>query len=250
MENISRFISFFREQLGSISAICLSAPGDLLIFKKILYVSMVDTLSKAAYPQLGSRNNRERFVTFIKNFVNWKYSEKISLPHLTVILENTSDPGFSQLRQLANYQFNRWVQGEIIGLDKDPDYSDVNDLWPRDKNGKPKPIKVHGKQIRIDLLTHGSMFYSYRNTLIHEMRKPGYGVDWEKKVEPYYVSMDHLDDMGRMKGTSWELVYPINFLALLCENALEQLEKFYRKNQIDPYSLFTYGTYWIEELNR
>jgi hypothetical protein len=211
---------------------------------------MIDTLSKAAYPQLGSRDNRKRFVTFIKNFANWKYSEKISLPHLKVVLENTSDPEYSQLLQLANSQSNRWVQGVIIELDKDPNYIDVYDLWPKDKDGKPKPIKVHGKQIRIDFLTHGSMFYAYRNSLIHEMRKPGYGVDWEKKVEPYYVSMDHLDDTGRLKGTSWELVYPINFLALVCESALEQLEKFYKNNEIDPYSLFTYGTYWIEELNR
>jgi len=246
-DSIDCFISFFHEQIQSIASIQLSKPGDCLLFKKILYVSMIDSLSKAVSPQLGNRS-RERFVGFFKSFIKWKYSEKISLPHLKAVLENTSHPDYSKLKTFANSQSAKWVEGEIIELDKDPDYMDVFDLWPKDGNGKPKSINICRRNITLNLLTHGSLFYAYRNTLVHEMRKPGYGLDWETKKEPYYAIMDHLEKEGKL-SRSWELVYPVGFLEDICESVLEVLEKYYKNNKIDPYAFFNFGTYWIEELN-
>ena len=69
------------------------------LFKKILYVGILDALSKTvSYP---NQKNRERFVSLIRNFSNWKYAEKISLPHLVRLLQKVHSPEFSDLRAYA-----------------------------------------------------------------------------------------------------------------------------------------------------
>jgi len=238
-KNIDRFLSFSRKQFESISSIQLLKPTDYPIFKRILYVGIIDTLSKTVYPT--RKENRKRFTSFIKNFSNWKYCEKVSLPHLIRVLERTPDPEFSDLSKFAYSRFDAWAQGEIIELDKDPDYTEVQKLWPKHKEHF-KPIE----NVQLDFLQHANLLYTYRNLLIHEMRKPGYGIDLGNPKEPFYHSMTHVENVTN----TWELVYPVIFFESLCKTVLEELEKYYINNRIDPYHLFTFGTFWIAELNR
>jgi hypothetical protein len=238
-DSINQFISFFREQAESISSIQISRPVDYLVFKRILYIGIIDALSKTVYPRKG---NRDRFVSFVKNFSKWKFCEKVSLPHLVRLLEETPDPEFSDLRKFAFSHFDTWVPGEIVELDKDPDHDEVYKLWPKGKEYTTPILNV-----QLSSLHHANLLYTYRNVLIHEMRKPGYGMDLGDKKVPFYHSMSHLREGQK---DTWELVYPIGFFESICGCILEELEKFYISNRIDPYSLFRFGTYWIEELNR
>jgi len=235
-EDSEKFINFFRRQLEVIDSAQFAEKGSL--YKKVLLVGVIDALSKTIYPRKGS--NRDRFVSFIRYFAKWKNCERISLPHLVRLLEKVPDTDFSELRKFALPRLAEWADGEVIYLDKDPDYSEVQRLWPRDKE-YTKPLE----HLQLDSLRHVHLLYSYRNSLIHEMRKPGYGMEFPDDEEPFYGSMLHGKD-----GNTWELVYPLKFFLSVCNRVLTGLESYYSENRINPYDYFAFGTYWIEDLNR
>ena len=213
---INPFISFFYEQFSSIRSAQFEKYDKL--YKKILYVATIDTLSKTVYPK---KRNRDRFISFIRNFSTWEFCEKISLPHLAKLLEIVPDPEFSNLRKFAFSHFDQWEEGFVIRLDKDPNYAEVQNLWPRDKE-QVKPIE----NVQLDFLRHDHLFYTYRNSLVHELREPGYGIEFSSMDanQPFYHHMAHLD---KDKETiSWELVYPLGFFESICETALKKLKTY------------------------
>lgn len=236
-ENIDRFLGFFKEQLKIIEETDFKQHTSL--FRKLFYVGLLDTLSKTtSHPKKG---NRDRIVAFVRYFCDWPFAEKISLPHLVRLLEKAPDPEFSDLRQYTFELFDKWTEGEFITLERDPDFSEVKQRWP-------KEIFKSFVDIQIEFLQHANLFYRYRNSLVHELREPGYGMEFKIDKEPFYHSRTHHENDVEHK--TWELVYPLGFYSQICKTAIEQLEQYYLKERIDPYSLYTFGTYWIEELNR
>ena len=234
-EDIQRFVGFFKRQLQVIESAQFAEKGDL--YKKALLVSVIDALSKTVYPRKG---NRDRFVSFIRYFGKWKDCERISLPHLVRLLEKVPDTDFSELRKFALSRFAEWPEGEVICLDKDPDYAEVQKLWPKEKE-YTKPLE----NLQLDSLRHVHLLYSYRNSLVHEMRKPGYGMEFPDDDEPFYGSMLHEENKN-----TWELAYPLKFFLTVCDRTLAGLETYYSENGINPYDYYAFGTYWIEDLNR
>lgn len=234
-ESVDRFLDFFREKLKEIRK--LECESSTALFRKILYSSLLDALSKTtAHPKKG---NRERMVEFIRNFCDWPCSDKVSLPHLIRLLEKVPDPAFSNLRQYAYSLHDQWGEGEVITLDKDPALQDVKHHWPREI---PKPYE----DIQITFLQHANLFYRYRNSLVHELREPGYGMESASHQDPFY----HSETDEESKRKTWELVYPLKFYDRLCEAAINNLRDYYLRDRIEPYSCYAFGTYWIEELNR
>ena len=71
------------------------------------------------------------------------------------------------------------------------------------------------------------------------------------KEEPFYISFSHLSigEDEEAKET-WELVYPVLFLKRLVDTCMNKMEKYLIENNINPYMSYTFGTYWIDELNR
>jgi len=232
---IDRFLGFFRNRLKEIGD--LDCGQTTALFRKVLYSSILDALSRTtSHPKKG---NRERITEFLRMFCNWPSCEKISLPHLVRLLEKVPDPAFSALRQYAFSLLDQWGEGEIISLDTDPDIENVKRHWPKEI---PKPLE----DIQIEFLQHVNLFYRYRNSLVHELREPGYGMEFTDDSEPFYHSMTDTES----KTETWELVYPLPFYERLCEAAIKELKDYYLKDRIDPYSCYVFGTYWIEELNR
>ncbi len=234
-QDIERFVGFFKRQLEVIDSAQFAEKGNL--YKKALLVNVIDALSKTVYPRKG---NRDRFVSFIRHFGEWRDCERISLPHLVRLLEKVPDTDFSELRKFALSRFAEWPDGEVIYLDKDPDYSEVYKLWPKDKE-YTKPLE----NVQLDSLRHVHLLYSYRNSLIHEMRKPGYGMEFPNDDAPFYGSMLHDENKN-----TWELAYPLKFFQAVCELTLASLRSYYSENGINPYDYYAFGTYWIEDLNR
>jgi hypothetical protein len=234
-EDIERFIDFFSRQLEVIKIAQFTDKGSL--YKKVLLVSFFDALSKTVYPRKG---NRDRFVSFIRYFGKWKDCERISLPHLVRLLEKVPDTDFSELRKFALSHFTTWVKGEVIYLDRDPAWSEVQNLWPKEKE-YAKPLE----NLQLDSLRHVHLLYSYRNSLIHEMRKPGYGMEFTESEAPFYMSMVNEDNKS-----TWELAYPLNFFLSVSERILTGLGAYYTENSINPYDYYGFGTYWVEDLNR
>ncbi|MBP1747432.1 MAG: hypothetical protein H6Q54_2047 [Deltaproteobacteria bacterium] len=231
---IDKFLGFFKDKFQTIQTTKFPESGHL--FKKLLYVGLLDALSKTtSYPKQG---NRDRFVSFIKNFGGWQYCEKISLPHLIRLLQKVHTPEFSSIRKYAFEQFDGWQASNFPTLKDDLDFADVKKRWPANI---PKPLE----DIQIESLKHCHLFYNYRSSLIHELREPGYGFEMKHDKEPYYHQHHDIDN----DITTWELVYPLGFYELLCSNVLTALKPYYIKDRIDPYRCYSFGSYFIEGLN-
>jgi hypothetical protein len=50
-------------------------------------------------------------------------------------------------------------------------------------------------------------------------------------------------------GGTLELVYPLSFYIKLADNVLSNVRDHLLVHDIDPYSLYTFGSSWIRELN-
>ena len=69
-------------------------------------------------------------------------------------------------------------------------------LWPKGKEYTTPVLNV-----QLSSLQHATLLYTYRNVLIHEMRKPGYGMDLGDIKVPFYHSMSHLRE-----GENYEVI--------------------------------------------
>jgi hypothetical protein len=231
-ENINRFLSYFSDKISLIHPD--SGHNMDKLFVKLLSVGLLDALSKTTVP--SNISNRDRLVSFVRNFTEWKNCDKVSLPHLVKFLELFPNPEFAPLREYAFMSIDKWTPGIVISIDNDVDINELKCLWP--KNAQ-KPID----NITLEHLQHVHLFYSYRNGLMHELREKGYGMEIGMDTEPYYHTMSDGD------AVTWELVYPVNFYKHLCNTAVVKLKDYYIKNRINPYNYFTFGTYWVEKLN-
>jgi len=70
-------------------------------------------------------------------------------------------------------------------------------------------------------------------------------MEFKADSKPFYHSMEDVDT-----GThTWELVYPLGFYQKIISTALSNLRAYYKKERIDPYQHYSFGTYWVDELN-
>lgn len=118
----------------------------------------------------------------------------------------------------------------------------------------PTPPLVHSRSlVENPGYSHDSLFYLYRNSLVHEIRSPGFAFEDEGDMEPYYHSCSQLDidqaGQSFMGNERWELVYPTEFFLTLVDQTMDQFETYCRAEGWDPVVPFEFGSYWIEELN-
>jgi hypothetical protein len=213
----------------------ISTGESTKLFKKVLYSTTIDALSRTVTsPKVG---NRERFISIVSNFCDWKDKDRISLIHLIRVLEKVRSPEFSNLREYAYSKIESWGQGGFKPLDLDPEYSEIikQKLWP---TTVPKPLE----SLSLESLKHINLLYVYRNSLVHEMREPGCTMETHDEGNPYY--------QGRVVNNkyNWELLYPVGFYKNLVEKALNNLSPYYIKDRINPLELVQENTFWLEEL--
>lgn len=239
--DIDRFVGYFRKQLGEILAL-QTAHAEL--YRRLLYVSVLDTLAGSVLPK---RSNRGRFTYFVQRFCRWPDGEKVSLPHLVQLLRKNPDPAFEKLREWALEKYKTLpVHGsQLMPIDHDPSYDEVKSRWPIQKEHLT-PLEG------VDLvsLQHYQLLYAYRNFLVHELRTPGYGMEFGDDEEPFYHRMSTIAHDDTVMPSSVELVYPWRFLHRLCDTAVEQLGQYFLANELNSYSSLVFGSYWIRELNR
>lgn len=239
--SVENFISYFERQIKSISKLD-TEHGRL--YKQILYASIIDTLAGTAFPR---RNNSDRFKSFIRRFCQWSEGDKVSLPHLTQLIKRNPDPAFEKLRKKALSDYKLLPQSKIP-ISADPTFNEINSIWPSSKEHRT-PLEG----IDLTHLQHVSLLYAYRNTLVHEFRVPGYGMELENDTTPFYHHMSHIENSANkddaLLHTTMELVYPWRFLHTLCDTALVQLKQYLIENELNPFDSRTFGTYWIKELN-
>jgi hypothetical protein len=218
--DISQYIAYFRGQNEKIAKV------DLHIFKKIIYLVEIDTLSRAAFPAVSG--NRRRVVQFIDTFSSWGDRDRISAVQLKFTLEENGIHS-GQLYGSINSCIDSWPYGRIIRPDNDPTLGELQHL------ATPNEVKY------VNEARYAELLYTYRNHLLHEFREPGKGIErGADPTTPFYIGMDNLDT----GESSWELVFPVHFLQNLCESCINGLEDYLIANNLNPYDAYKFGTMW------
>ena len=233
------FIKHFRRHLNLIISIAIKEDKICNIYKKLLLVALLDAIAKPFCPNCTNKN---KFISFIKKFSDWKYIDRISLPHLVQLLGKYQSPDFSNLRNYAYNKYDEWLQGSVILLDKDLEFKEVKNYWPKNKD-QDKEHLLTLKGIKIESLMHYELLYKYRNSLVHELSEPGISFQLTSCDEPNYGSYT---ENGQHH---WNLRYPVNFFIQLVETCLNNLEKYLIEERLDPMQFYKFGSYWLEEFN-
>ncbi len=244
--NIKRFYDFFWGQKDKIGKI----EGESgLVFKKTLYCSLLDAVSRSVYPQKG---NCDRFTECIKCFGEWEEYDLISLPHLERLLLLSPEPQFEALRKYVFDRIRKWrVEFDVISLNKDLSWKEVMKYWPKGNEYQQKEIN----RIRLENIQHIKLLYAHRNALVHEFRNPGAGMDFGDEDKPFYHHLSTISNISNLRENyiesieSFELVYPEKFFQGLCEAVLRNLREYFEKNRLNPFDYYKFGSFWLEDLN-
>jgi len=239
-DDIEQFFGYLDSHLSSISELSCTNYSDL--YKKLVYMAFIDLLSGIVFPK---KSPRDRVVSVLKRFSKWNNGYNVSMPHLLRLLSKTPDPAFEKLRSYAKSKFSDWSSGELVTLDRDLDYEELKKIWPQDKE-----YKIPIEDVSLDSLTHFHLFYSYRNSLVHELRPPSSSFDREHHQEPFYMHLTNLGSDLLQKEHYWVLNYPVNFLNNISKTLQKEIKEYFLINEINPYDLFIFGQYWLESLNK
>jgi hypothetical protein len=220
-DDIDQYIADFKAQNQEIEKVALPT------FRKILYLVEIDTLSRAAFPEVSG--NRKRMVQFIDTCSNWIDKDKVSAVQLKLTLEENGIRS-GQLYDSVNWCINSWTNGLIIRPTEDLTF------------GEAQRQSIPSESKYVNAARYAELLYTYRNHLLHESREPGEGKvpDTGCRPTPYYLDVDWFNT-GQ---SSWELVFPVHFLRDLCEGCIKGLEAHLSANNLNPYDAYEFGTMW------
>lgn len=223
-EQIESYCSYFEKQLAQIQTL------EDRLHKKTLLLVILDTLSRARYP--NTEKNKTRFCQLVKEHIRWQDGQRVSLYQVLLLSPPTNQ---SKLRDFVHASVGKWKDWGPFDLKiADPLINEIEDLAATDEERKLLSDSMH-----LNLL------YAYRNHLIHEFREPGEGMETDqRKTSPHYYPMTHLQTDRHDERESWELVYPLGFFVALAESCLQNLNHYLSENDLDPYSCYKFGTIW------
>ncbi len=212
-EKVNSFIQIFRSHLGFIEK--TTFPQYNQLYKKMICVSIIDTLSKTIY---GNKvKPGERFSKTLVKFSDYDFWDKVS-PLMLYKLQKRNKEVLSI--------FNSWnlfsLTGVKIGLIDDPKIDAIKSI----------------KQKNLEKYTHKMIFYKYRCSMIHEFKRQDGGSSYDTINDklPLYYKMH----IGESKDMVINLVYPLGFFIDVCKQLLINVQKYYLENNINPFSFFKY----------
>ncbi len=232
-EHIENFDHYLKSKLASIHEI---SGDNNVLFKKILYVSFLDSLSACIYPE---RRNKERFVEMLNRFSRWEYRDRISLPHLGKFVQICSDPMLEEVRKYVTPKLKKWQErsSHQISISEDPKFEEIKE-W--------KIKNETGINLSLNDFKHSSLLYQLRNFLVHQFQSGGDEMGKLRQLEqPYYELEVTLD----VKPVRFVLIYPTQFLKSLTEKTLENVVNYLKDGNINPFPHYYAGDYLITELN-
>jgi hypothetical protein len=218
---IDAYIRYFEGELKLIFAL----PNPL--YRKILAVGVIDTLGRARHPNVGA--NRARFLRTVEDLAGWPDMGRVSLPQLWFQLGHQPELIEGQLADEVSRLLLSWEEGRVYQIVADPLFETL------------APLARQPAESRMLLeCRHLELLYAYRNVLIHEFREPGYDMGvLADDPTPYYMGVDDEQGVGR-----WELAYPTNFFEIITRRILRNLRAYLEVNDIDPYTLYQFGSMW------
>jgi len=228
-EKIESFFDYFRRLLNGVSS--TKFEFSPFVCQSILLCSMLDTLSKCVYDYLP---NNVRFICFVDDFTGWKCKDRISLIQLFYFMQKENHLKYNETKAFLNDRFS--------GLTPDVIYKASRDLLLSDI---PHP-KVIEEEIR--QFTYSNLLYKFRNSVVHEFKTLGDGMDFGEISEAYYHSLSHLDvddNNTIIEKITWELVFPTKYLATLVSQSIDNLQAYCIANKINPYEHYYFENTWL-----
>lgn len=190
---------------------------------------VIDTLSKAVG---GTGSNSDRVQNFVKKYGNWSDCERVSLPHISRLIELIPNAFTSALKSIVDEKMRSWSINAVWTIEKDPMISEFQNFWPANL---PKEYKY----FKIERFQHISLLYRFRNDLIHELKDHGQGhIDLKK---PYYHKVGF--------NGYFRLYYSPVFIRNLALNCLNSSKKYFDEKRSDQHEFFSYGDFMYPELN-
>ncbi len=227
-DDIDMFFNWVEEQRQRINQL------DDRRFRKILLISLLETLASSAFPNKGVR---ERFLSLIDGYSGWKDKDRVSLPQLQMLVLNSSQ-GVDEKERRALFQqvskeINAWPIGRILRPDEvDPFWQ----TWP-----------IFAKYMRCQELIkrarYASLLWRFRNFIVHEGRSPGNSFEISSdNSTPYYLETADLNG-----NNLWELTMPADFISAIVESCAAKLKKdYFEALKVNPYDNFTLASNWFD----
>jgi hypothetical protein len=213
--DIKQYSSYFNEKIAKID------KTEPRLFRKVLLMGVIDTLSRAAYPSISG--NHKRVTRFVKSCSGWPEHNRVSAQQLLLYLIDSGTKS-SPLFVIASTKVASWPDGEIILPVQDLSFSEADAV-----------AAPHEKKF-VKNATYLQLFYTYRNHLAHEFREPGYGMELNQdSPTPYYHGMI---------GNPWQLVFTNAFMRRICTGCLNGLIQLLVTENRSPYDCYKFGSIW------
>lgn len=202
------------------------------LHKRILIVTLLDTLAWTRYPEYRyGTSNQKRFTKFVEDCVDWPEATRVSLPQLSFLLGQTTGASV-QLVEGVGVRMSAWSE-----LKREP--APIDDPLVTELRGI-----AQGKDDNrlIELCRHSKLLYDLRSTLVHEFRVPGYDLGvFALRVKPFYWML--------LQDRQWHLVYPVEFLGDLLRSGLANLRRHFEGNDLDPNEGLSFSPLWTRPRN-
>jgi len=200
-EKIENFEQYLKEQLQAIEQ--LSAPKHETLFKKKLYISFLESLAKATFPEEGVKR---RLMKFLEKFTSWKEWDYCC----PIYLQN------KEKRQ--HILDTKWYV-------------------------KIESVAIFNENIEEYKGTYAYLLYEARNTIVHQLQSSTEWEESTLKNQiesPFYevtTSLVFDENLKKLKGDKKhiELIFPNTFLKKLSEEGLKKYIKYCRDKQVNPF---------------
>ncbi|MEH7504946.1 hypothetical protein V7152_23540 [Neobacillus drentensis] len=237
-ENIEMYLSVVKGIKDSMNII--QGESYLENHKKTLLFSVIDMLAKGVYGTTY-RHRTAMFENFILQFCEWEHAERISLQQVVHLLDKTEEGQYQELKEFAKNELYKFPQDRPVYFSYDSNYDQLKELMPTGET------KILG--IPLKTLSHVSLLWKLRNSLVHEARAKGTTQTYDDMIEPHYI---HYTTIGKdsennvVTTEKWEICHPVGFFNKLIDTALVNVKEYLETNSINPYGNYDFDPLWIE----
>ena len=220
-DDINTYVSYFEEQINKVTDL------EDKLYKKILYLCMLDTLGKARYPK---HDNQKRIISFLLNYAGSADMTRVSMPQLLFNLDHIlkdSAKSTSRLYVYVKQKTDGLISGHFYrGHEVDPFYNEVASY----ANVKEKK--------KLKLARYAELFYTFRNQLVHGFNETAHCFEMSSdSTNPYYHSE---------RNGPWQLYFPADYFKSLCTEGLNNLKTYLEDNGINPYERYDFSDMWTD----
>jgi hypothetical protein len=215
-EEIDKFCSYFEQQIDYIAQL------EEGLYSRILWVTLLDSLSIAGLPNLVNKNH-ERIIKFIEIYTQWINRDKVSLPQIALKLKKSKLTDGKLYKHVMS-EIDKWPHGKILYPKFDPKLVDIKNLAYCNCE-----LKI------LNECFYKELFYKNRNYLVHEFRDPGYG---------FLCLSSSKNAFYHRHNSQWELVFPTVVFKNLCSKGLAKLKEVLEQDNRNPYDAYKFCSIW------